>query len=183
MWSAPIQNPEFISKVLEHLEESPERYGTVTRMRGMLTVAKEELGNPFYFTPSRIAGTFHCECPPLGDVASGLLNSGYEVSRSHACPGSLKTSATRQQVHDLFRNWIKSHPVRTDKLSPGSPAQVLLSKEASEDTDFTKHPDSVTASSRMKLVRYQQNPTPFWGPGTKAVSGKRKRATEDVEDS
>ena len=70
-----------------------------------------------------------------------------------------------------------------DKLSPGSPALALLSKEASTGTDFTKHPDSVTASSRVKLVRYQQNPTPFWGPGTKAVSGKRKRATEDADES
>lgn len=69
MWSAPIQNPEFISRVLDHLEESPGKYGTVTRMKGMLTVAKEELENPFYFTPSRIAGTFHCECPSLSDVA------------------------------------------------------------------------------------------------------------------
>lgn len=75
MWSAPIHNPEFIGKVLEHLEESPEKYGTVTRMKGMLTVAKEELGNPFYFTPSKIAGTFHCECPSLGDVAYAPLAS------------------------------------------------------------------------------------------------------------
>lgn len=73
--------------------------------------------------------------------------------------------------------------MRMDKLSPGSPALALLSKEASTGTDFTKHPDSVTASSRVKLVRYQQNPTPFWGPGTKAVSGKRKRATEDADES
>ena len=69
MWSAPIQNPEFIAKVLEHVEGSPDQYGTATRMKGMLTVAKEELESPFYFTPSKIAGTFHCECPPLGDVA------------------------------------------------------------------------------------------------------------------
>jgi len=79
MWSAPIQNSEFIGKVLEHLDESPEKYGTVTRMKGMLTVAKEELENPFYFTPSRIAGTFHCECPPLGDVAYVSLLSLYLV--------------------------------------------------------------------------------------------------------
>ena len=73
--------------------------------------------------------------------------------------------------------------MRTEKLSQGSPTLVLLSKEADTETDFTKHPDSVTASSRVKLVRYQQNPTPFWGPGTRAVSGKRKRAAEDVGES
>ena len=112
--------------------------------------------------------------------SSGLLNSGYKVSQSHSCPGYLKTTATRKDVHNLFRNWTKTHPVRMDRLPQASPAQVLLSKEASMETDFTKHPDSVTASSRVKLVRYQQNPAPFWGPGTKAVSGKRKRASEDV---
>lgn len=183
MWSAPIQNPEFISKVLEHVGETSDKYGTVARMKGMLTVAKEELESPFYFTPSKVAGAFHCECPPLGDVASGLLNSGFKVSRSHACPGSLKTTATRKDVHDLFRNWIKSHPVRTDKLSQNSPALSLLAKEAATETDFTSHPDSVTASSKVKLVRYQQNPTPNWGPGTKAAAGKRKRAPEDVGES
>jgi tRNA (guanine26-N2/guanine27-N2)-dimethyltransferase len=73
MWSGPIQDPEFIGKVLEHLEGPPDKYGTVVRMKGMLTVAKEELESPFYFTPSKIAGTFHCECPPLGDVAYASL--------------------------------------------------------------------------------------------------------------
>ena len=46
--------------------------------------------------------------------------------------------------------------------------------------NFKSHPDSVTVSSEIKLVRYQQNPTAHWGPGTKAVAGagkgnKRKR--------
>lgn len=84
MWSAPIQNPEFIGKVLEHLEESPNKYGTVTRMKGMLTVAKEELESPFYFTPSKIAGTFHCECPPLGDVAYAFLLSHHRVHTANS---------------------------------------------------------------------------------------------------
>ena len=70
--------------------------------------------------------------------------------------------------------------MRADKLSQGSPALVLLSEEVSAETDFAKHPDSVTASSRVKLVRYQQDPAPFWGLGKKAVPGKRKRGAEDV---
>jgi tRNA (guanine26-N2/guanine27-N2)-dimethyltransferase len=41
MWSAPIHDPDFIGKVLEHLEINPTRYGTAARMKGMLTVAKE----------------------------------------------------------------------------------------------------------------------------------------------
>jgi len=183
MWAAPIQDCDFIDKVLEHLEGNQDKYGTATRMKGMLTVAKEELDTTFYFTPARLAGNFHCECPPLDDVASGLLNSGHKVSRSHACPGSLKTTATRQDIHDLFRSWIKLHPVKMENISPTSPAHQLLSKPARAETDFTKRPDFVTPSSRIKLVRYQQNPTPHWGPGTKASSGsKRKRVKDDDND-
>lgn len=88
MWSAPIHNTAFVEKVLAHLEANSESYGTVTRMKGMLTVAKEvcrlpflpftipdtnlllqELHSPFYFTPTRIAGAFHSTTPSLDNVA------------------------------------------------------------------------------------------------------------------
>lgn len=41
------------------------------------------------------------------------------------------------------------------------------------EADFSHHPGSSTHSSKVKLVRYQQNP-PNWGPGSRAT-GKRKR--------
>ena len=48
--------------------------------------------------------------------------------------------------------------------------------------NFTHHPKSVTQSSKVKLVRYQHNPAPNWGPGTKAKSGtKRKREGGEEE--
>jgi tRNA G26 N,N-dimethylase Trm1 len=41
MWSGPLHDPEFVGKVIEHLRCNNVRYGTLTRMNGMLTVAKE----------------------------------------------------------------------------------------------------------------------------------------------
>lgn len=90
MWNGPIHDPQFVGQILEHLEDSEDKYGTATRMKGMLTVAKEvkgaltfiydispaahrgtkELPVPFYFTPSRVASFFHCICPSLNEVAS-----------------------------------------------------------------------------------------------------------------
>ncbi|EPQ58267.1 N2,N2-dimethylguanosine tRNA methyltransferase [Gloeophyllum trabeum ATCC 11539] len=181
MWSGPLHDPEFVGKVLEHLEADADHYGTSTRMRGMLTVAKEELTFPFYFTPAKISSFFHCTCPSLDDVASALLHAGHSVSRSHACAGSLKTSASRRDVHDVFRSWIKTHPVKMENVSEKSPAHQLLAKEPSFEANFKRHPLSVTPSAKVKLVRYQQNPTANWGPGTKASSGtKRKR---DLQES
>lgn len=88
MWSGPIHDPSYVSQVLEHVQNSKDSYGTSTRMIGMLTMAKEvsnsrdvagggvvlmiclqELKNPFYFTPSQVAGNFHCISPSLDDVA------------------------------------------------------------------------------------------------------------------
>ncbi|KII88465.1 hypothetical protein PLICRDRAFT_625302 [Plicaturopsis crispa FD-325 SS-3] len=179
MWSGPIHDSDFVGKVLEHLETNEDKYGTSTRMKGMLTVASEELHTPFFFTPGKIAGFFHCTCPPLEDVASALLHAGHQVSRSHACPGSLKTTATRADVHDVFRSWVKSHPVKMENISEHSPARILLAKEPKSEANFKRHPQSVTPSAKVKLVRYQQNPTSHWGPGSRPDSSKRKREEEE----
>lgn len=44
MWSAPLHDVEFVEKVLKHIEENKNLYGTAARMKGMLTVAKEVIG-------------------------------------------------------------------------------------------------------------------------------------------
>jgi tRNA (guanine26-N2/guanine27-N2)-dimethyltransferase len=77
-------------------------------------------------------------------------------------------------VHDIIRAWIKDHPVSLKKVSENSPTRTLLAKEGEFTADFTQHPRSVTAAANVKLVRYQQNPLPNWGPGMRPQ--KRKRA-------
>ncbi|KAG6866945.1 hypothetical protein C0991_003861 [Blastosporella zonata] len=179
MWSGPLHDSGFVTKVLEHLEANQDKYGTAVRMKGMLTVAQEELHVPFYFTPAKISSFFHCTTPALEEIASALLHAGHKISRSHACAGSLKTTATREEVHSVFRSWIKHNPVKMDNVSENSPTRRLLAKEPSFEANFKKHPDSVTPSGKMKLVRYQENPTSHWGPGTKAVGGSKRKRTKD----
>ena len=41
MWSGALHNPEFVAKVVEHVDRNSQNYGTSTRMMGMLTVAQE----------------------------------------------------------------------------------------------------------------------------------------------
>ncbi|KAF8744516.1 tRNA methyltransferase, partial [Rhizoctonia solani] len=175
MWSGPIHDKTFVNEVLKHIEENPGKYGTEQRMKGMLTVASEELDVPFYFTPSRLSGFFHCNSPPLEHVASALLHKGYEISRSHACAGSLKTTATRAQVYDIIRSWVKLNPVKMENVKDGSPTKKLLSKEPTEEANFSRHPQAISRASQIKLVRYQQNPAPNWGPGSRPNASKRKR--------
>ncbi|TFK42549.1 tRNA methyltransferase [Crucibulum laeve] len=183
MWSGPLHDPGFVGSVLEHLESNDVQYGTAARMKGMLTVAKEELAVPFYFTPAKVSSFFHCTTPSLDDVASALLHAGHKISRSHACPGSLKTTGSHQDIHDIFRSWIKLNPVKMENIGENSPARRLLAREPAIQANFKRHPDSVTSSSKVKLVRYQENPTTNWGP-RKAATGapKRKRTQDDGND-
>lgn len=60
---------------------------------------------------------------------SALLHAGHKVSRSHATPGSLKTTASHLDIHDAVRSWIKKNPVKMENISEGSPARKLLAKE------------------------------------------------------
>ncbi|KAG8748708.1 RNA methyltransferase tRNA(m5U54)methyltransferase [Ceratobasidium sp. 414] len=183
MWSGPIHDPAFVSEVLRHVEEDPSKYGTSARMRGMLTVASEELDAPFYFTPSRLSSFFHCNSPPLESVASALLHRGFEVSRSHACAGSLKTNATRAQVYDIMRSWVKLNPVKMENINEGSPAKKLLAKEPSGEANFARHSKAISRSSDVKLVRYQQNPAPNWGPGSRPNASGNKRKRDETTES
>lgn len=41
MWSGAIHDADFVRKALSHVEAHADKYGTSTRMKGMLTVAKE----------------------------------------------------------------------------------------------------------------------------------------------
>ena len=100
---------------------------------------------PFYFTPAKIAGLFHCECPSLDEMAyvrsyfrvifvnapysSAILNGGYMISRSHASAGSLKTNAPRSFIHEVMRAWVKKHPVKMQNVKEGQVASRLLAKE------------------------------------------------------
>ncbi|THU80820.1 N2,N2-dimethylguanosine tRNA methyltransferase [Dendrothele bispora CBS 962.96] len=180
MWSGPIHDTDFVSQVLSHTESHSEHYGTAVRMKGMLTVAKEELHVPFYFTSGKVSSFFHCITPSLDDLASALLHAGHKISRSHASAGSLKTTGSRQDIYDIFRCWVKRNPIKN--VSDKSPARRLLAKEPRSEANFKHHPDSVTASSKVKLVRYQETPR-NWGPGTRATgTSNQKRKARDDDD-
>ncbi|KAG8816924.1 RNA methyltransferase tRNA(m5U54)methyltransferase [Serendipita sp. 399] len=142
-----IHDPVFAKKVAAHVEADPSKYGTSARMKGMLTVASE------------VGPSFH----------------GYSVSRSHAVSGSIKTTAPRSFIYDMMREWIKEHPVKMENISEGHVARRLLQKPQQAGISFEKHVKAITRED-VKLVRYQVNPTPNWGPKPRA---KRKRDTPE----
>ncbi|WFD41629.1 methylamine--glutamate N-methyltransferase [Malassezia psittaci] len=194
MWFGAIQDPSFCDEMLRTLDSGHHTFGTEARVRGMVSTARDvscltdikELEAPFYFHPAKIAGLFHCTSPPLAPVIHGLLHAGFEVSRSHCVAGSIKTNASRAEIYDLFRSWIKAHPVNPSRLKEGSAAKGLLARRDEDGNPATRRsfdyetPHERTneiitgSSSAHHSVRYQMNPQANWGPGT-AARGHRKK--------
>ncbi|ORX36858.1 S-adenosyl-L-methionine-dependent methyltransferase [Kockovaella imperatae] len=178
MWLGPIQDPEFARIVLKGIEGDKEQYGTWTRMHGMLTLAEQELPDPFYFTLNRIASHFHATSPPSSTAINALLHAGYNVSRSHATAGSLKTNAPWSFIYDIMRESIKTNPVRMDNIAEKSQARELLAKAQTHEINLSKHPETYKLDKGQKVVFYQENPTQNWGPASRAKSYQKHHQTK-----
>ena len=195
MYGGAIHNKDFMTLILKHIQESNAQvYSTFDRMNGMLNVISDVLPNaPLYYSMSSLSNVLHCQTPPLEMIKSALLNAGYDLSETHCCAGALKTNAPIKVFWDIFLQYCQVHfPLNPDKLSPKSPAWAIYHAEprflfifqqyfnwSSAKMDFTKHPNAISKSKKVKLVRYQANPTPFWGPKSKP---KKRKAALDVEE-
>ncbi|XP_016987859.1 probable tRNA (guanine(26)-N(2))-dimethyltransferase [Drosophila rhopaloa] len=172
IWSAPIHNPEFVQDLLSAVQEtSLQSLGTQRRIVGVLSMVQEELQDvPLYYTPDKLCCVLKLEIVPMLKFRSAILHAGYRVSYSHASKNSLKTNAPPAVLWDILRSWSKRHPVNPERMIPGTPLEAILSKKATADYEFDElHPEANPKSRKSALSRFQENPTPHWGPGTRAT--------------
>lgn len=165
IWNGSIHDEAFVSKMKDIAIHGT--FGTARRMEGMLTVIQEELPDiPLYYSLDRLCSTIRSETMSMLQFRSALLNSGYRVSLSHAFKKSIKTDAPASFVWDVVRTWQQSHPVKAERLT--NVGRAILSIPPSGTVSFDIHPSANPNSRQMGLVRYQENPRPYWGPGSRA---------------
>ncbi|XP_022164502.1 probable tRNA (guanine(26)-N(2))-dimethyltransferase isoform X1 [Myzus persicae] len=175
IWTGPLYNTEFLGKLCNYIktEDAEKKFNTVRRMRGMLGMMQEELQDiPLYYTVPSLTNTVHCEAMPLRYFFSALVGAGYRVSSSHCAQNSVKTDAPQSVVWDVIRTWVQTHPVSEKRLQDSVAARTILSKQPTTEIIFDKKYNTVP-KSLQGLVRYQQNPAPYWGPGTKGNSKQK----------
>ncbi|XP_018335264.1 probable tRNA (guanine(26)-N(2))-dimethyltransferase isoform X2 [Agrilus planipennis] len=186
IWSAPIHSSEFVKQVLD---SASDKLKTYKRIQGVLSVVLEEISDsPLYFTLEKLAGTLHVETPPMMAIRSAILNAGYQVSFTHTNKTGIKTNAPATVIWDIMRCWEAKHPSKKKNIE-GSVAQRILLTSPAKMHSFDIRNDANPMSRRMGYVRFQENPLPYWGPGTRATAmigeykmakskqnqGKRKR--------
>ncbi|XP_038221282.1 probable tRNA (guanine(26)-N(2))-dimethyltransferase [Zerene cesonia] len=184
IWSAPIHNAEFVSRVLHYVEDNCHRFGTSKRITGVLSVVLEELQDvPLYYILDKLFGRVHLETMPMLKLRSAILNAGYQVSFSHASKLSIKTTAPAQFLWDAIRTWEKTHPIKPAKLEADLAAKFILSQDIKSTVDLTERPDANPVSRKNGALRFQFNPAPYWGPGSRASinvgEGKMSKAVRN----
>ncbi|XP_077284881.1 tRNA methyltransferase 1 isoform X2 [Arctopsyche grandis] len=171
IWSGPLHNMAFVEKLLKLIQSEGDKFSTAKRMEGMLFMISEELNDiPLYYSMEKFSAVLHLQNIPMLIMRSAIMNGGYRVSYSHAYKMSVKTDAPAAFLWDIFRSWEKIHPVKKSRLVEGSPAQAILSKEIVTQVDFTERHDANPDSRKHGFLRFQYNPLPFWGPGTRSTA-------------
>ncbi len=215
MYAGPLHSAQFIKRILDDLPNaSSETYGTLPRIEGMLQTALEEALTPpadgrssikddelaaiepypFFFHPTTLARAMHCVCPDEESFRGALRGLGYQITRSHCKPGSIKTDAPWSVIWHIMREWVRQkQPVKVDNISKNSAAYTLLrlgEKEDAETKDDAEQSDDKKKQTRKDdgvdklevifdkslgrditkkgLVRYQLNPRENWGPLSRA---------------
>lgn len=108
LWGGKLHNKEFVEQVLSvNAKADKEVYGTTDRIKGMLTLAKEELETPFYTNLGRLPSLFKASTIPITEFAQALGNLGHEVSLTHAKANSIKTTAPREDVLLVAHRWVR----------------------------------------------------------------------------
>lgn len=175
MWAAPLHTHAFIDEMLAvHATLSPETYGTLPRIQGMLAAARNELLDvPFYVNIQALASKIKASSPPHKLFLSALCNAGYRASYSHAQAGAIKTDAPHAVLLDILKAWVvrDQDGKVSQNLKPNSPGyEIMKSPTPATDISFELHPRALELEEfrKSKLVRYQLNPTKNWGPKAKA---------------
>lgn len=173
MYTGPLHNADFVDKVL-HLNKHKFSMGTKKRIEGMLTLAKNELHDNFYFKPEKISSILKCQVPPIKLVAAALGNLGFQTSLTHCVPSAIKTDADWNTIWAVFKHYClhKAPNYKKDKLGENTAGykimnndDIKLDKEIS--FELNEHSGKIEKLRKLKIVRYQDNPTKNWGPQAK----------------
>jgi len=174
IWIDKLHDKEFVGSLMNSLTE--ERFGTFSRMTGMLTMVMEELEDvPLYYELSRLCCVTKLSQGKFTTYLSAILNAGYRVSLTHANKHGIKTDAPASFIWSMMRAWAKKIG-KKNNLSEGSAGKAILAIEDENDEKITfeENPHANPESRKRSLKRFQINPEKNWGPKMRSKASTLK---------
>ncbi|KHN98057.1 N2,N2-dimethylguanosine tRNA methyltransferase [Metarhizium album ARSEF 1941] len=189
MYGGRIHNQDFIHRMLDELPKaSPEVYGTLSRLEGMLRTALEECipgpelpadvdakdaeaavvdPTPFFFIPGKVSSILSCSTPTDDMFRGALMHLGYQVGRSHCRPGSIKTDAPWSTIWWVLTEWIRQKsPIKVSKFKESMAGWKILYDAGivGHEEDKTSGDDARPSSSDTKSGGTEQQQPPEQQP-------------------
>lgn len=173
IWADPIHSRDAVAAIRAIMERDRAAVPCYTKVYGLVTSALDELPDaPLYVDMHSVCATVRCPPPKTETMKSALINAGYRVSDTHACPTAIKTDAPWSVVWDVIRCWVKDHPGKVHP--PDSYPARLLAKEPKLEANWARAQGAVSSTRMGGITRFATNPA-NWGP--KSAAGKEKRTT------
>eukprot|EP01012_Entosiphon_sulcatum_P027583 TRINITY_DN3325_c0_g1_i1.p1 TRINITY_DN3325_c0_g1~~TRINITY_DN3325_c0_g1_i1.p1 ORF type:complete len:587 (+),score=82.17 TRINITY_DN3325_c0_g1_i1:1239-2999(+) len=167
IYSSPIHNVPFVTLLLKHLEAHKSEFKAYTRIRGLLSLARDELQIPLFYDMPALVSSLKTRTPPIVKFRSALANLGHQVSSAHCDSDAIKTTAPGSVVYEVLKSWhstvVRSMPECPPEPAPESLAARIFSRTAEIKADFTANRSFDYSKKQTGVTRFVHN-EPFWGP-------------------
>lgn len=108
MWGGQLHLEEFVDLLLdENAKAAADVYNTRERIKGMVTLAKHELREPFYWSLNQLLSFVRAPPISIDEFARAAGNLGAKVSLTHAKKNCVKTDASYDQVLAILVAWLR----------------------------------------------------------------------------
>ncbi|CAN3360632.1 tRNA (guanine(26)-N(2))-dimethyltransferase, mitochondrial [Diutina catenulata] len=155
MWGGELHSSSFIDQVLAINDVSdPEIYTTKDRIRGMLTLARNELSAPFYVNLNTLSSLVKAQPFPVDYFGRALGNMGHKISLTHAKPNCIKTDAPWVHILAATRQWLVKSNENYAKEHAESTKESIQAKVAAIKADPTRSPNLHETSPGYKVLEY-----------------------------
>jgi tRNA (guanine26-N2/guanine27-N2)-dimethyltransferase len=185
IYNGPLHSSEFITEMLETLDRFD--FEMSDRIKGMLTVSKNEIHSPLYFDLAKTCKFIKVSVPPMKKLRSAFRHFGYDISSSHTDAQHYKTNAPWSSIYDILKLWKLTYVSNIFQgVKEGSSAHNVLSKAIVLESPNWDLELTESESAIYSIVRFPPNPVPNWGPMARAnknaPSEDPKASAEHTED-
>ncbi|KAE8377689.1 S-adenosyl-L-methionine-dependent methyltransferase [Aspergillus bertholletiae] len=112
---------------------------------------------PFYFSLSALSKVLHTSTISSDAFRGAVRHLGYQCTRSHTKPNSIRTDAPWDVIWEIMREWVRQKsPIKQNALKPGTAGAAIMMKSR-ENLQKLKEGDKNLNLLKQEIVSAAEN--------------------------
>lgn len=163
IYCGPLHSKDFLNKVLDLLPLMKYIH-TEARIKSTLNICMSESDDLLYYQLEKFTSILRCQSISNVCAISALERLGYRATRTHCCPGAIKTNAPPEVLWDIVKKWYYTLD-KSDNFPKGSVASNILSVDIETNVDLTVDKNvEERLMHEKRTCRFYENPKSNFGP-------------------